>query len=49
MRLKSVQSELWLKPSAFHCGITMMACLGRAGSLCAGAGYQRAFTRSFSG
>ena len=49
MRLKIVHSELWLKPSAFHCGITTMACLGRAGSLCAGAGYQRALARSFSG
>ena len=26
-----------------------MACLGRAGSLCAGAGYQRALATSFSG
>ncbi len=49
MRLNRWHRALWLKASAFHCGSTTMACFGRAGSLCAGAGNQRAFTRSFSG
>ena len=49
-RLNMVQSALWLKASAFHCGITMMA-LRACSPVClsGGAGYQRAFTRSFSG
>ena len=49
MRLNMVHSALWPKASAFHCGSTTIACFGRPGSLCSGAGNQRAFTRSFSG
>src|ERR1035437_862836 len=49
-RLNILQRTLWLIASAFHCGITMMACFGLPGcDLDSGAGYHRAFTWSFSG
>jgi hypothetical protein len=48
-RLKMEQSALWLKASAFHCGMTMMACFGLPAIFSGGAGNQRALTRSFSG
>ena len=47
-RLNSLPNTLWLIASEFHCGITIIACFGRPGSVCSGAGYQRAFTWSFS-
>ena len=33
-RLKMVQSALWEKASAFHWGMTIMACLGLPALLC---------------
>src|ERR1700691_3717581 len=48
-RLKTEQRALWLKASAFHCGMTIIACFGLPAILAGGAGNQRALTRSFSG